>query len=304
MRVAETTTITLESSTVTASTESEYASGTTYAEDDVVKVSFESDGTTPLTPVKEYISLANSNTDNYPPDFPAQWSEIGASNRWKMFDGKLNTATEDTIDIEVDVAADRTDIVALFRLQASSIKFELVKDSSVVKTETINLKTIPGTGWYSWLNDLYEYKTKALWSYPKYPEATLNVVIYAQDGTVKCGEMVIGSQYRLGGTEWGAMVSIDDYSTISTDSATYLPVELVQGDFSDRSGAVFWVENTDVDRVRNKLTAMRGKLSIFDLNNEESDFDSFIIYGYPKSFDIIIPGPSISKCNLEIGGAT
>jgi hypothetical protein len=34
------------------------------------------------------------------------------------------------------------------------------------------------------------------------------------------------------------------------------------------------------------------------------DFSSLIVYGFYKSFDIVIPGPTVSNCSLEIEGLT
>jgi len=171
MELIKPTDISLVSSSVSESAYTEYASETTYAIDDIVYVSFESDGmvaieaitsaTTPVftwtghnlsvgqkimitaitqadwtvfndtewevstipdtntftlvsapdtsgfaaydagtdpgtfakcrTPHEIYKSLADTNAGNYPPDNAAKWSLIGATNRWKMFDGFVNT---------------------------------------------------------------------------------------------------------------------------------------------------------------------------------------------------------------------
>jgi hypothetical protein len=304
MRVARQAPITLESSSVAASTldEFDYTGSTTYNTGDEVKVSYESNGTTEKTPVIEYEAIADGITTEYPPDNPTKWSETGTSNRWKMFDDYLNTTTEDTDDIEVSVASVATDLVGLFNLQASSVTFELIRDSVVLKSETINLKIIPGNGWYSWLHDPYDYKTKALWSYTKYTDGTLTVTLSPYAGKVKCGSMIIGSQVYLGQTRYNPRVGIDDYSIITTDSLdrTYL----VQGNYADRADITMWLNNTQIDRVRRKLASIRAEACIYDLNNEKSDYDSLRILGYYKNFDITILGPTVSQCVLEIGGIT
>jgi hypothetical protein len=303
MKVAKKIDIILESSTVTASTKDEYASGTTYATDDKVKVSFKSDGITALTPVVEYESLEDANTGNYPPDNPTKWGEIGTSNRWAMFDDFiLNSATTDTTDITVAVTSNRSNMVGLFGLVGLQVEFELVSDSVVIDTETIDLKTLSASSWYSWLYDTYEYKTKAFWEYTKYPDATLTVTIKATGGEAACGEMMLGNSVFLGNTQYGAKVGINDYSIIDTDSLGR--VYLNQGNYADRAEIDMWLENTAVDTVRRKLAELRGTLSLWDLNNENSDYDSLRILGYFRNFDITIPGPSISYCSIEIGGAT
>jgi len=114
--------------------------------------------------------------------------------------------------------------------------------------------------------------------------------------------MVIGSQITLGQTQYDASVGIQDYSVYSTDSLgrTYLN----QRDYADRAEVGLWITNSMVDIVRRKLAEVSGVMSLWDLNNAGSDYDSLRIYGFFESFDIINPGPSISKCLLTIRGTT
>jgi hypothetical protein len=302
MRVAPKKTISLTSSSVAASTESEYAAGTTYATDDVVKVSFESDGLTAQTPVVEYKSLADSNTGNYPPDSPTQWSEIGTSNRWAMFDDYINSVTTDTSNIVVAVGSARSDLVGLFGLVGSSVTLTLTRSGSTIKTEEISLKKLPAVSYYSWMFDEYEYTDRVFWEYPKYSDASLSVTIATTGGTASCGEMVLGSKIFLGQTQYDASVGIEDYSVYATDSLgrTYLN----PGDYADRAEVELWLYNDTVDTVRRKLADVRGVMSLWDLNNIGSDYDSLRIYGFFESFDIIIPGPTFSKGSLSIRGTT
>jgi hypothetical protein len=305
MKAAKKIDIILESSTVTASTEDEfdYAGSTTYNTNDIVKVGFEDDGTTARTPVVEYEALDDGITTDYPPDSPSKWGEIGTTNRWAMFDDFiLNSVTTDTTDITVAVTSNRSNIVGLFGLVGSAVTFTLTRGGSTIDTETISLSTLPSSGWYSWLYDEYEYKTKAFWEYTKYTDATLTVTITVTGGEATCGEMVLGNAVFLGNTQYGAKVGIDDYSIIDTDSLDR--VYLNQGNYADRAEIDMWIENTTIDNVRRKLAELRGTLSLWDLNNEGSDYDSLRILGYFRNFDITIPGPSISYCSIEIGGAT
>lgn len=122
----------LESSTVAASTLAEYDSTTSYSTGDQVKVSFESDGTTPRYPVEEYESLADTNSGNYPPDNPDQWRLLGASNRWAMFDDFTNTQTENTDSIGVEVNSSKTNSVGLFNLQAKVLTLTQIVNNELI----------------------------------------------------------------------------------------------------------------------------------------------------------------------------
>jgi hypothetical protein len=127
MRIIDLTTIDedlLLSSNIAASSEDEYDDSTTYATDNLVKVSYASDGTTARRPVEIYKSLSDSNTGNYPPDSPSYWSFQEATDRWKMFDGYINTQSEnaDSIEVELDVS-DKT-ALAIFNTYGIEAKLE------------------------------------------------------------------------------------------------------------------------------------------------------------------------------------
>jgi hypothetical protein len=296
--------ITLVSTDVAGSTYAEYASGTTYALGDKKKVSFESNGTTPRFPVVEYESLAGGNTGNYPPDSPAQWTEIGAQNAHKMFDDYTNTQTFASADINVVLDADGFSEVGLFGLYGTEVTLALKKGGATIKTETFDLRTfIPESGWYAWLFYPYELGTDKLrWSFPKYASgATLEIEITLRSSQAACGMVVMGNARDLGITRYGVKVGIDDYSIKDTDSLgrTYL----AQGNYADRADIEMWLTNTNIDYVSQSLRQVRGVPAMFDLNNSGGTaFQSMILYGYTQNFDIIIPGPVRSKCNLEVRG--
>ena len=409
----------LESSTAPVSSLDEYASGTTYAADDQVKVSYESDGTTPRFPVEEYTSLADSNADNYPPDDPTKWLLNGASNRWAMFDEFVNTLSEDTDSIEVEVDSSKTNMIGLFRLQAKTVtltqivNIELLTDGgastdsftaeagwtydstndqydcdgtqtalsklyqsitltegkkyqvlftvsnysagniagyagdtsgmnvsangdytqtieagllneagviadadfvgsidsvSVKKVpsyEVVNLDTMPDSGWYYYLYEDVTYKNKVIWEYIQYNDSILRVKIeYYLGETAECGLMAIGSQIRIGLSEYGASVGFIDYSSKTTDSLgrTYLK----QGNYANRTELEGWLYNSQIDTVMQALVDVRGVPVIFDANNPNianpTDYDSLKIYGFFQAPMITIPGAKISKISIDYEG--
>lgn len=304
MRIITLRAVDLVETNVPDSTEDEWSSSTTYATGAVVKVS-EIDGETPIpvTPVYEYESLADGNTDNWPPDNPDKWMEIGAENKWKMFDGYTNTETENDDDIEVTITANGSDCVGIFGIYGETVTIRLIRAEEVLKEEVFDLRTyIPESGWYHWLYDYMDYGiNRILWDFAKYSSgATLEIVIAARVGVAKCGMVVIGNARDLGITKYDAKIGIDDYSVKSTDDfgRTYLN----QGAFADRADVTMWLQNRNVDYVHRQLSAVRGTPAVFDLNNEGTEYQAMAIYGFFQNFDITIPGPIRSQCSLEIKG--
>lgn len=300
MRIAKLNDISLTSSSVNPSTYSEYAGGSVYAAGDNVRVSFESDGTTPVYPAEEYISLADGNTGNYPPDDPINWSLIGAENRWKMFDNYVNTETTNTETIEVVVDASGADIIGLFNLQAISVSFELTAYSEVKISETIDMATMPESSWYSYFFNDATFKTDVLWSFTSYAAASLKITItYYAGAEAQCGMVAIGTQQDMGKSYYEPSIGIIDYSIKESDDLgrTYLK----QGNFANKIDIDFWMDNEQIDAIKKILTSIRGTPAIFDCNNDTS-YESLIAYGFYREFIITIPGPVKSKCSIDIEG--
>ena len=292
------------SSNATGSANTEYANGTTYAAGAKVKVSFESNGTTPRFPVVDYESLDAGNVGHYPPDNPTYWSDLGADNKSRMFDGYLNTQTVHTSALEVEVSANGANHVGLFGLYGTKVTLSLVHDSVVKKTETFDLRsTIPASGWYNWLYASYEYPIyQILWEFPQYAaNSVLEITITTRSGQAMCGHVAIGRQRYLGVSQYDATIGIDDYSIKGTDSLgrTYL----AQGAYAKRANVKFWLTNTDLDAIQSALASIRGSSAIFDCNNgQAAPYQALIICGYYSAFDIAIPGFLRSLCNIEIKG--
>ena len=149
MKLVKLIDITLLESSVTASAYDEYDDTKTYDDTtDYVKVSFASDGITARTPVEEYLSLANANLDNYPPDDSTNWSLLGASNEWKMFDGYVNSQTSDTSDIAVEITSSNTNKIGLFDLQGSAVTLtQIVNIELITNGDCTADDFTKGTGW-------------------------------------------------------------------------------------------------------------------------------------------------------------
>lgn len=315
--------IDLESSTVSESAYNEYDDTHAYIIDDIIYVSFESNGTTDRTPHEIYKSLADANTGNYPPDNPSKWSLIGATNKWKMFDGFVNTQTEDTSTIIVEIDASKTNSVGLFQLTGKTVTLTLSITSSyqdesddyyrdesdafygdtaiTKKTEIIDLDSSPVYDYYEYFFAEFFYKSDIFWTYPYYyKDAILKIEIEPYLNETKCGMCALGKSIALGTTQWNPHISIEDYSKKDTDSLgrTYLS----QGNFAKKNEFDLWVKNVDIDMMRRILTDVRGLPIITNANEINTNYESLIIYGFYRNFEIIIPGPVMSKCSLEIEG--
>lgn len=303
MKIYKLRDLTLVSSNVAGSTYDEYDPATAYAIGNNVKVSFESDGVTPIFPVLEFESLDGPTTGVYPPNDAAKWEPLGAENKGKMFDDYLNTQTQNSDDIEVTLNANGADAIGFFGIYGTKVTLKLIRSAVTIKEETIDLRTlIPESGWYAWYFNQYEYGiSQVIWEFPRYISgATLEITITARSGTAACGIMALGNVRSLAITQYGAKIGIADYSKKDTNDFGF--TYLYQGEYADTADISMRLPNTQIDFVKCQLADIRGAPAIFDCNNPGISYQSFMIYGYGENFDIIVPGPIRSTCNLEIQG--
>lgn len=301
MRIGQLEDITLVSSDVAGSTYDEYVAGTTYSATDNVKVSFESDGTTPLTPVNEYTAIDGS-TGSYPPDNPTHWTDGGADNKWAMFDGYVNTQTENTTSMEVVIDSSGSNIIGLFDLVAKSITFELTAYSEVKMSETIDMTTMSESSWYSYFNSTVDFRPSTLWSFASYAASTLKITIeYYTGSAAKCGMVSMGKQVDVGVSYYAPTIELLNYGIWETDTLgrSYLN----PGNNAKQIDVEFWMDNSQLASVLKNLIAVLNVPAIFDCNND-TDLSILSVYGSYKGAAITIPGPTQSKCVLTIIGLT
>jgi len=278
MKIVNLKNITLISSTIpedqyngAATPDGEWTPGT-YADGDVVYY-------TGTTPHKVYQSISASNTAT-PGEDVTKWTDLGATDRWLLFDAYMNTQTSNATSFTVVVDAADCDYVGVFNCDATSITFALSDDGVVKKSETISLEaSFPKDydEWFFWPSD---YKRRAAWEYPQYSSATtqLSVTVSSATGDAKCGVLAIGKAYMLGMTEFGAEVGFNDYS-YKYENDTTGAVELIPGNYKDTGSLKMWADNDKIDSIKRRLVENRGKAAIYDFNNNGVNFEALVFYG-------------------------
>lgn len=309
MRVIIPQAIDLQSSNVDASELPEWDSTSTYASGDQVKVTLETDGSTPRQPHKIYTSNIDSNTDNYPPDnldnpddgSDPPWTDDGATNRWAMFDDLVNSQTTAPL-IEVSVDASRADSVALFAINGTSLSISLTNNSTgdVVYSETLDLRLDSSSSWSDYFFGDFEYRTDIALNYPIYYDATLDIAISHESDDAACGHVVIGREQYIGSTQFGLSAGIRDFSKKETSEKGL--TTFVRRDWAKRMSLDLLVDTAVVDKIQRTFAKLRGTPAVYQGNNQDSGFESLLVYGFFESFDPVISGPVYSNCSLEITG--
>jgi hypothetical protein len=251
-----------------------------------------------------YEVIAASTTDR--PDIgaeaePPTWLDLGATNRFKMFDDIINTQTVNPLEIDVDITPNTVvNGAAFFGLFGNSITVTITDpvDGEVYQqTRSLQDNTLI-VDWYPYFfEDIAFLSDMVFLDFPSYGSATINVVVDGGADEAKVGEAIIGKQRDLGVTNFGTNVSIIDYSIKDTDD--FGNTVITTRPFSKRADYDVTVNTNAVSAVQKALADIRTTATVFigDENRPET-----VVYGFYKQFNIVLSTPSISDCSIEIEG--
>lgn len=250
---------------------------------------------------KDWLAIAAS-TNVAPGTDSTKWIEIGASNRYAMFDSVINNVTTATspLDVTVDPGS-VVNAVSLFQVTASTVQVQVIDPSEgIVYDSTKDMQdTTFVLDWYSYFFEPVSYKTDVTFiDMPAYGSATIRIVANAGAGNnAVIGEAVIGRQRALGVTNFNTSVSIQDYSRKERDQ--FGNVLVVERQFAKLADYDVTLETSAVNLVQQSLADIRTTPTVFigDPNRPET-----IIYGFYRNFNIVLSTPSVSDCTIEVEG--
>lgn len=300
MRIIRPVTVTdsnLTSSSV-AETVAVYAGATVYALNDLVRVE---------STHNIYKSLQNANTGHDPttePATPVWWLDMGATNRWEMFDTLVNSQTTNANSIAVVVTpAERVDSVVLLNVSAATVAISMTDavDGSVF-SESYSMTSDSGiTDWYAYFFEPIIRKTElSVTGMPPYVNAAVAITLTDTGATAACGECLIGLSRDIGDAVYGgAKVGIRDYSVKTTDD--FGNYTILERAFSKRGSFEVWVPAGLTSQLQTLLAGYRATPIAYI---GADDIDATIIYGFYRDFDIDIAYTEYSVCSIEIEGLT
>lgn len=285
----------LVSSTVPENDYSAWSSGTTYALGARVILT---------STHKVYESLQAANTNNNPATAPLWWVEVSPTNRWKVFDTSNSTQTAQATSISYTIAPGVAidSFAALNLTGANSIRIRLVDATfGTVYDKTTDLSAqISAPDWWQWFFGLRIPPTLSLATdLPSYPNANL-IIDLSGGSSLAVGVFLFGQSRTVGlGIEAGARLGITDFSRKETTE--FGDTVLVQRAFSKRASFDMTLQKAEVDSTMSLLTSIRAVPCLWIGSGA---YESTVLYGYYKNFDITISYPTFSDCSLEIEGLT
>ena len=250
---------------------------------------------------KVYEALA-ANTSEPPESSPTQWLDLGATNRWRMFDNKVGTLTSATGSISVTLAPGIVTGVALFGVNAATVTVTLNDPTDgVVFSRAVDMQDYTGIAdWYAYFfEDVRRKPSLIVEGLPSYRNAQLTIAVSGGVAeTVSIGSLVIGKLRKFADNILaGASVGIQDFSRKERDA--FGNFQIVERAFADLARWRFIVPNNRLDAMRETLAALRAKPAVYIGSDR---FSSTTIYGFFRDFEPVIEYPEHTEVSIQIEG--
>lgn len=232
------------------------------------------------------------------------WVDIGPTNTWGMFDRKLGTSTRVTSgNLTVVLNPGRISGVALLGMEGALASIT-IKDSPGGNVIRYLTKTLDGTiitSVYEWF--FSEYQQLSDWAITGLPAHYLSpevtIVISSLTGAASCGVCLVGNATEIGYTQAGASAGIFDYSRkVVDDFGNY---DVTERAYSKRNTLKVFTARIDFNKIFTKLASIRATPAIY-IGVADAGFEPFLVYGWYKSFDIVVEYPDYHLLNIEIEG--
>ena len=232
---------------------------------------------------------------------PPTWVDVGAINRFKMFDFIIGEKTTRASPIDVTVTpGEIINAVALFGIEGADTVQVIVDDPTdgVVYDQTQELTNAEDIiDWYLYFFEPYAQNESAVFTdLPAYILADIQVILTGSSD-VSVGEMVLGRQASIGSTAIGTNVGIEDFSRKERDE--FGNFQIVERRFAKLGSFDVLLLNNQVNPAFRLLAKQRATPTLYIGGDA---FAETYILGFFRDFSILRSGPQTSEMSIEIEG--
>lgn len=256
----------------------------------------------------DFFEALTSTSDNPVDGFlatPQTWKRLGKINKYSMFDLRQGTQSVFLNEIEITIRStiEMLEALVILNVEAERVEVEITGDTEgQIYYTDISLIDYSGlTDWYSFYFDpqiaLNDYVFADI---PAISDVDIRVRFYntVLGNNVKVGELALGSVLNIGQTLLEPTISINDYSRKEFNDATGT-YDIEERTFQKVGSFTCIADTNRVSFIQRELAKIRATPTIFI---GEATIGALIIFGFYKSFDIIVSNINTSTINIEVNG--
>ncbi len=184
--------------------------------------------------------------------------------------------------------------------------FSRVSLAPTLYNETISLlNTVAVVDWYTYFYEPIVMATDlvktdlATVEVPPISTASITMIVTNTGGTAKVGEIIMGLKFNIGKMKYRPSVSINNFSGKTIDA--FGDTTITPRGWSKKLNCELILKNTVVDEVYRQYTLYKDTAIVWV---GDPDHSILVVYGLWKNFEIVLPYPDYSVCNLQIEGLT
>ena len=289
----------------TSSTEAEPGSGetlynaaTTYAAGDEVYCANH----------RRYASRVAANTGNDPTTATVEtpttyWRDIGATNKWKMFDLTSSSVTLAASPLTVVVTpGQRVDSLAFAGLLADSITVTVTRPGPVtVFTETRDLRTRNVANWYQYFFTPFDYvRRAAFFDIPPYTDSIITITITKAGGGIEVQACGFGMVEDIGGAARPANVGRLSFSKVDRNFAG--DIQLKRRRVTPKIALRLYLDAVYLTRVLSVLDALDARVAFYVgiPDSTHAYYEPLLLVGFPRAWPAETAEEDVAVINLEV----
>jgi len=251
---------------------------------------------------RKYERIVAGTTAILPENDPANWMDIGPTNRWAMFDRKVGTATKAATAITVVLRLGGISGLGALELVGRQLKASLTDSpgGTIVHSKTITLDGSVIESVYDWFFADFEQQSDAVMTdLPQhFTSGELTVELTGTAG-VAIGVLQAGQVIEVGRTKKGASVGISDFSKKERDQ--FGNFDVLERTWSKNSSMQVLTDAADFNKIYRRLASIRAVPCIY-IGTDRPGFEPMITYGFYKDFGISVDYEHSHLLNIEIEG--
>lgn len=251
---------------------------------------------------RKFKSAIAGNLGNPPRKHPDKWTDLGATNQWKMYDGSVTSQTEDFY-IYRQIKLNRpADSLCLFNMAGSALNVNVVDAvEGELYNKDINLISNAGINdFWDWCFQPIERVNQiAITDLPPCNDAILSVYLKETTPARYCqvGAMIVGMAADSGATQHGAEVGIQDFSVKVQDEFGNWTRK--QRQFTNKVTFEVQVPKAKVDRFFTILAKYRASNCVYIGSDA---YGCSMIFGFPSDWRMSIGNDNFASLKIDLEG--
>lgn len=288
----------LVSSNLTEDDYPEWDNATTYAAADRVIV---------LATHKVYLSVISSNLGNDPTtDDGTNWTEVGATNKWKAFDNRISDRAVNPLQISYDLAPSKTvSALSVHGVVADSVTVTVIEQGSEATVFEETKSLVDNSGVEDWWDYFFQpidrLEDLVFTDLLAFDGDAVAVSVAIASGNAELGQLVLGYQHTIGITITGVDLGITDYSVKETDE--FGNAFVLERSYSVTVDFPVSIKTLRSAYIRRLLASRRAVPSVYFAGADMEGFGT-IAFGYFNDFYITLQGGERSDANIKVESLT